>query len=136
MMGLTTESMKNERQRRSRGVKSARAYMCVCIYLCTSPFLLSSSRVYTNLYIRIPYVFVRMYVCMRARPITTCAAKICICINANARVTVERDDGVNRCTLVIGTDRGVCLCVACVGFLEEKWIRMRGIGLETRSCLR
>lgn len=66
--GIDDEEREAEKEQGRQ--KRARVYMCVRIYSCTSLFLLSSSRVYTNPYTRVSYVYARMYVYMRARPIT------------------------------------------------------------------
>lgn len=104
-----------EREAEKEQGRQKRARVYVCLYLLVYDVSLSFillSRVHESLYARIPgCLYVCTCICARGQ-LHVCG-EICICSNANARVTVGRDDGVNGYTLVIGTD-GVYVCVYCV----------------------
>lgn len=99
-----------EREAEKEQGRQKRARVYVSVYTCVRlPFfypLLACTRISIYVYRMCLYVCT----CACARGQLHVCGEICICINANARVTVERDDGVNRCTLVIGTD-GVYACM-------------------------
>lgn len=108
--GIDDKEREAEKEQGRR--KRARAYVCLYILVYVSLFysFLACTRICISLYECTLRVCMYMCICARGR-LHVCGE---ICINANARVTVGRDDGVNGCTLVIGTDGVGCMPVCCV----------------------